>query len=64
MSRRELLDRVRAALTAEERQIANLRGQGLEWDEVAEKLGGSKQSRRMQLSRGIERVGRALGLDE
>jgi RNA polymerase sigma factor (sigma-70 family) len=64
LSRRELLERMRAALTEEERQIADLRGEGLAWDQVAEQLGGSAQARRMQLSRGIERVGRALGLDE
>jgi|SRR5262245_2810408 len=64
LSRRELLERVRASLTDEEREIADLRGQGLAWDAVAERLGGSGQARRMQLSRGIERAGRALGLDD
>jgi RNA polymerase sigma factor (sigma-70 family) len=64
LSRRELLERLRASLTEEEREIANLRGQGLAWDEVAERLGGNGQARRMQLSRGIERAGRELGLDE
>ena len=61
MSRRELLDRLRRDLTDEERQIADLRGQGLAWEQVAQRLGGSGQARRMQLSRGIERVGRQLG---
>jgi RNA polymerase sigma-70 factor (ECF subfamily) len=64
LSRRELLERVRASLSDEERQIADLRGQGLAWEDVAERLGGSGQARRMQLSRGIERAGRALGLDD
>ena len=64
LSRRELLERMRALLTDEEREIANLRGQGLAWDKIAERLGGSGQARRMQLSRGIERVGRELGLDD
>jgi len=64
LSHRELLERMRALLTDEEREIANLRGQGLAWDQVAERLGGSGQARRMQLSRGIERVGRELGLDD
>jgi RNA polymerase sigma-70 factor (ECF subfamily) len=61
LSRRELLDRLRSELTDEERQIADLRGQGLDWAQVAQRLGGSSQARRMQLSRGIERVGRQLG---
>ena len=64
LSRREQLELMRASLTAEEREIADLRGQGLGWEEVAERLGGSGQARRMQLTRGIERVGRELGLDD
>lgn len=64
LSRRELLERMRASLTDEEREIADLRGQGLAWEQVAERLGGSGQARRMQLTRGIERVGRELGLDD
>ncbi|HEY4312077.1 MAG TPA: sigma-70 family RNA polymerase sigma factor [Pirellulales bacterium] len=63
-SRRELLERMRGALADEERRIADLRGEGLSWDEVADRLGGSGQARRMQLSRGIERVGRELGLED
>ena len=64
LSRREQLERMRASLTDEEREIADLRGQGLAWEEVANRLGGSGQARRMQLTRGIERVGRELGLDD
>jgi RNA polymerase sigma factor (sigma-70 family) len=64
LSRRELLERMRASLTDEEREIADLRGQGLAWDEVAQRLGGNGNTRRMQLTRGIERVGRELGLED
>jgi RNA polymerase sigma-70 factor (ECF subfamily) len=64
LSHRELLERMRASLTDEERNIADLRGQGLAWEQVAERLGGSGQARRMQLTRGIERVGRELGLED
>jgi len=60
----ELLERFRSALTEDERRIAELRTQGIGWDEVAERLGGNGQARRMQLSRGVERVARQLGLDE
>jgi RNA polymerase sigma-70 factor (ECF subfamily) len=62
LSRRELLERVRSALSEEERQIADLRREGLDWEQVAQRLGGSGSARRMQLSRGIERAGRQLGL--
>lgn len=64
LSHRELLDRMRASLTDEEREIADLRGQGLAWEQVAARLGGSGNTRRMQLTRGIERIGRELGLDD
>ena len=64
LSRRELLVRMRASLSDEERKIADLRGQGLAWEQIAERLGGNGNTRRMQLTRGIERVGRELGLED
>lgn len=54
----ELLQCLREELTAEERQIAALRADGRSWHEVAAALGGSAQSRRMQLTRGVERAAR------
>jgi RNA polymerase sigma factor (sigma-70 family) len=62
LSLRELRERMRAELTDEERSIADLRSEGLGWEEVARRMGGSSQARRMQLSRGIERVRMLLGL--
>ncbi|MGD9724009.1 MAG: RNA polymerase sigma factor [Pirellulales bacterium] len=64
LSHRELLERARNALTDEERQIAELRGQGLCWEEVGKRLGGSGEGRRRQLSRGIARVAQELGLGD
>jgi RNA polymerase sigma factor (sigma-70 family) len=61
---KDLLHRVRASLNDEERQIADLRGQGLGWPEIAVQLGGTADARRMQLTRALERVSRELGLDE
>jgi RNA polymerase sigma factor (sigma-70 family) len=49
---------LQAALTEEERRILEFRGEGLEWDEVATRMGGSGQARRMQFVRGIERLKR------
>lgn len=63
LSRRELLERMQASLTDEEREISDLRGLGLGWEQVAERLGGNGNTRRMQLARGIERVVRDLGLE-
>jgi RNA polymerase sigma factor (sigma-70 family) len=64
VSRKEILERWQALLSDEERQIIDLRNQGLGWDEVAAQLGGSGQARRMQLARGIERLTRQLGIAE
>ena len=63
-SRKELLERVKSALTQEERTIFELRSSGLSWDEVATRLGGNVQARRMQLARGIERVEWQLNLGD
>jgi RNA polymerase sigma factor (sigma-70 family) len=61
---RELLHEVRRRLSEEERQLADLRGQGCGWAEIAERFGGTPQARRMQLSRAVDRVAGELGLDE
>jgi RNA polymerase sigma-70 factor (ECF subfamily) len=60
---KELLDRLRQALSDEERQLADLRGQGLAWGDIADRIGGTAQARRMQLARAVERVARELGLE-
>ena len=60
----DLLRQFRQRLTDEERQIADLRGQGFGWVEIAAQLGGKPPTRRMQLTRAVERVTRELGLDE
>ena len=64
VARKEILERMQTLLSDEERQIIDLRNQGLGWDEVATQLGGSGQARRMQMSRGIERLTRKLGFAE
>jgi RNA polymerase sigma-70 factor (ECF subfamily) len=61
---RELLAAVRQRLSAEERQVADLRGQGHAWAEIATRLGGTADARRVQLSRALDRVSRELGLDQ
>ncbi len=61
---RELLDQFRQRLSDQERQLADLRGQGVPWADVAAQLGGTPRARRMQLARAVDRVARQLGLDE
>jgi RNA polymerase sigma-70 factor (ECF subfamily) len=53
---RELLDEVRRRLTDKERSLADLRGQGCEWAEIAARLGGTPEACRKQLARAIDRV--------
>src|SRR5262249_19144987 len=61
---RDLLEEVRRRLGAEERQIADLRGQGWSWPEVAAELGGTPEGRRKQLARALDSIARQLGLEE
>jgi RNA polymerase sigma-70 factor (ECF subfamily) len=61
---KELLDELRQRLSAEERQIAELRSQGEGWAEIAAKLGGTPDGRRMQLVRALDRVTNLLGLQD
>jgi RNA polymerase sigma-70 factor (ECF subfamily) len=64
VSRKEQLDRLKAALTTNEQQILELRALGFTWDEIAAKLGGNGHARRMQLSRGLARMEQqAAGID-
>lgn len=61
---RELLAVFRDRLSADERQLADLRAQGQEWADIAKEVGGTPDARRKQLTRAIARVSRELGLDE
>jgi RNA polymerase sigma-70 factor (ECF subfamily) len=61
---RDLLAETRRRLTPEERLLADLRAQELTWEEIAQRLGGTAQARRVQLSRAIDRIALELRLDE
>lgn len=61
---RDLLEEVRRRLSTEERQIADLRGQGRSWPEVAAELGGTPEGRRKQLARALDLIAQQLGLEE
>jgi ECF sigma factor len=62
-SSHDLIDAVRFRMDDEERKIADLRFAGWEWSEIAGRLGGSAQARRMQLSRAVHRAAKDLKLD-
>ncbi len=59
-----LLEEVRRRLTDEERAVADRRGEGRGWAEIAAELGGTAEGRRKQLGRALDRVSQELGLDE
>ena len=61
---KELLEQARLRLCEEERQLVELRGQGLSWEEVAASLGGTAGARRNQLARALDRVVVELRIDE
>jgi RNA polymerase sigma-70 factor (ECF subfamily) len=63
VSGKELFERICSLLTDEERQISELRGQDSSWEEIASRLGGTPDGRRMQLTRAIDRITLALDLD-
>jgi RNA polymerase sigma-70 factor (ECF subfamily) len=60
---KELLQEVRRRLSPEERQLADLRARGRDWDLIAAECGGTPEALRKRLARAVERVGRELGLD-
>jgi RNA polymerase sigma-70 factor (ECF subfamily) len=64
VSGKELLNAFHERFTPEERQLADCRAKGQEWAEIADRLGGTPESRRKQLTRAIERISQQLGLDE
>jgi RNA polymerase sigma-70 factor (ECF subfamily) len=59
---RDLLAALRAGLTLEERELADRRGAGQGWSEIAAAMGGTATGRRMQLKRAIDRLAPRLGL--
>jgi RNA polymerase sigma-70 factor (ECF subfamily) len=61
---KDLLAEVERRLTAEERRLVELRGQGCDWAAIAAELGGSAEALRKKLTRAVSRVAGELGLDE
>jgi RNA polymerase sigma-70 factor (ECF subfamily) len=61
---KELLGEFRKRLTGEELQLAERRGQGQPWTDIAAELGGTADGRRKQLERAFARVARDLGLED
>ncbi|GIW79985.1 MAG: hypothetical protein KatS3mg105_1792 [Gemmatales bacterium] len=60
----ELLMEFRKRLSPDERLLVDLRDQGLEWAEIAERIGGTAEARRKQLARALDRIWKDLGMDD
>ncbi|MFO0799712.1 MAG: sigma-70 family RNA polymerase sigma factor [Gemmataceae bacterium] len=60
---RDLIARLAAGLSADERALFELRAEGLSWDEVAARAGGTPEGRRKQYQRAVDRVVNDLALD-
>lgn len=61
---KELMDQIRQRLSKEEQQIVELRQQGFQWNEVAERMGGTGDARRKQFQRMMKQLTRDLKLDD
>lgn len=64
VEQRELLQAARARLTPDELFLAEQRGQGKEWAEIAREAGASPEALRKRLARALDRVGKTLGLEK
>jgi RNA polymerase sigma-70 factor (ECF subfamily) len=60
----ELLREIQNRLTPDERQLVEVRNEGLDWAAIAARLGESEVVLRKRLSRALDRVTRELGLDD
>jgi DNA-directed RNA polymerase specialized sigma24 family protein len=61
---KELMAMARHRMSDEEWQLGELHKQGLEWGQIAERMGGTAEGRRKQLERAVKRVGTELNLVE
>lgn len=60
---RELLEKVRSQLSADELKLMEWRAEGQEWSEIAARLEEHPNAVRMRLSRALDRVAEELGLE-
>jgi RNA polymerase sigma-70 factor (ECF subfamily) len=60
----ELLQAGRDRLSERERQVSELRAQGLAWGEVADRMGEKPDAVRNRLNRALKRIAGELGLEE
>lgn len=64
VSAKELLAETHRRLAPAERQLVELRQEGLDWNQIALRLQGSPEALRKQLARAVDRVAHEIGLDD
>jgi RNA polymerase sigma-70 factor (ECF subfamily) len=64
VSARELLEQVHKRLSPEERELVEMRNDGVEWDVIAARVEGRPGALRKKLGRALDRVAQELGIDE
>jgi RNA polymerase sigma-70 factor (ECF subfamily) len=60
---RELLQLFRERLSPEERELADLRANGMRWNDIAERLQDNPERLRKKLERAVRTVARSLGIE-
>lgn len=60
---RELLKQVQDKLSPEEQQVVNWRNEGMRWEEIAVRVGGTPDGVRMKLTRALDRIAEELKLE-
>lgn len=61
---KDLLQVARQQMSQEEQYLADQRGLGRDWEDLARELGEKPDALRKRLSRALDRVGKNLGLEE
>jgi RNA polymerase sigma factor (sigma-70 family) len=61
---RDLVDALRARLSAEEGHVLDLWMQGTDWPDVARQMGSTAEAARKRLARAIDRVARDMGWED
>jgi RNA polymerase sigma-70 factor (ECF subfamily) len=64
VSAKDLLEQIRTRLNGDERYLAEQRGLGRGWKELADELGATDVALRKKLTRALDRVMAELGLDD
>jgi hypothetical protein len=60
---RELIDRAFRLMDGEVREMAAFRASGMEWSEIASRMGGTADARRKQFRRAVDQIAQNLKIE-